>query len=315
MDSIVVLMSTYNGDKYIDEQIASILNQKEVNVHLYIRDDGSTDDTVYILTKYKNMYPRKIDLELGDNKGVKNSFAWLILNAPNSQYYAFADQDDIWDADKLYIAISMIKKKEKETVLYFCNQRCVDENNKNEFIRLSKNNLQPYFMNTIFFNRYSGCTMVFDNNLIKKMRKVLSSYEGNVRVMHDIVCLVIAQLTGNTIYDSTAHMSFRRHEANVTEAVEYNNMGLYKKINIIKRKINTLAKYKKICGIETEFLCKVLACLKENITEEDEKKIQYFINYKQNLKNWTNFLLKNTLKEYFSSPKYVIYLKILLRIY
>lgn len=92
---ITVLMSTYNGEKYLKEQLDSILNQEQVDLKLLIRDDGSTDGTVNILKEYENSHTN-IKWYSGLNLGCGKSFFQLVLDAPKSDYYAFVDQDDVW---------------------------------------------------------------------------------------------------------------------------------------------------------------------------------------------------------------------------
>jgi len=104
MDKVVVLMSTYNGEKYLEEQLRSIFAQKDVAVEVFARDDGSKDRSLEIL-KMNNCA-----CEAGDNVGYIDSFMWLIRNAPSSEYYALSDQDDVWDENKLIAAINMMKK-------------------------------------------------------------------------------------------------------------------------------------------------------------------------------------------------------------
>ena len=87
MEKVVVLMSTYNGEKYLEEQIKSIINQKDVQVDLFVRDDGSNDTTLEILSKYEKKNILK--LYTGQNLKSAYSFMDLIMNAPNSEYYAF----------------------------------------------------------------------------------------------------------------------------------------------------------------------------------------------------------------------------------
>lgn len=84
MKTVAVLMSTYNGENYIKEQIESIFNQKGVIVKLYVRDDGSKDRTLEILKDYN------VNLEKGTNIGYIKSFMWLIKNVPFADYYALA---------------------------------------------------------------------------------------------------------------------------------------------------------------------------------------------------------------------------------
>lgn len=90
-------MSTYNGENYLKEQLDSIFNQKEVEINLFIRDDGSMDNTVDIVKEYMVKYPNKINLIEGNNIGFANSFYYLVKINPKYEYYALSDQDDIWD--------------------------------------------------------------------------------------------------------------------------------------------------------------------------------------------------------------------------
>lgn len=106
--TVSVLMSTYNGAKYIREQIDSILNQKDVNVELLIRDDGSSDNTAEICKEYQKKNTN-IRFYQGENIGVGKSFMELLKKAPEADYYSFSDQDDVWLEDKLSRAVKMIK--------------------------------------------------------------------------------------------------------------------------------------------------------------------------------------------------------------
>ena len=103
---ILVLLSAYNGEKYISAQIESILHQKiEHQVDLLIRDDGSNDDTLNILQEYETKYPDRIKVVEGKNIGYIKSFFWLIQEANGYDYYSLSDQDDVWLDNKLDIAV------------------------------------------------------------------------------------------------------------------------------------------------------------------------------------------------------------------
>lgn len=88
MEKVTVLMSTYNGENYLIEQINSVLNQKDVEIQLIVRDDGSGDDTISILEEYEKL--GKLTLIKGNNHGYIKSFMELIKNCGNSEYYVFA---------------------------------------------------------------------------------------------------------------------------------------------------------------------------------------------------------------------------------
>ena len=110
MYTVQVLLSTYNGEAYLKEQLDSILNQKNVAVKLFVRDDGSSDGTVDILRAYAALHDNICYL-CGENCGVVASFFRLFeLSDPDVDFYALSDQDDVWDEDKLSIACQKLEQ-------------------------------------------------------------------------------------------------------------------------------------------------------------------------------------------------------------
>lgn len=107
--SVQVVMSTYNGEKYLKEQIDSILSQEGVDVRLYIRDDGSSDRTTDILASYQEH--KNVKIEKGNNLGFAKSFLTALDECDEADYYAFSDQDDVWEKDKLSTESRYSKKK------------------------------------------------------------------------------------------------------------------------------------------------------------------------------------------------------------
>ena len=108
MKKIIVLMSTYNGEKYLQVQLDSILSQENVDLELLVRDDGSTDSTKTILERYQS--EGKLTWYSGKNKKPAYSFFDLLGKCKDADYYAFADQDDFWHEDKLINAIKRLEK-------------------------------------------------------------------------------------------------------------------------------------------------------------------------------------------------------------
>ena len=117
---VVVLLSAYNGEEYIGEQIDSILQQDWGNVSIWVRDDGSKDQTVSILERYEK--DGRVHLKRGENLGFIGSFFWLVANCEEGDYYAYSDQDDVWFPNKLSMAMErMEKEKQEQPLLYFSN--------------------------------------------------------------------------------------------------------------------------------------------------------------------------------------------------
>ena len=113
--TVHILLAAYNGERYIEDQIGSLMNQTADNWKLLVRDDCSHDNTVRIIEEYRRNHPEKIVFLGTDahNRGVKNNFNFL-LQASDSDYCMLCDQDDVWLPDKLEVTISrMIAQEER----------------------------------------------------------------------------------------------------------------------------------------------------------------------------------------------------------
>lgn len=226
MYKVAVIMSTYNGEKYLKEQIDSILAQNNVDVTIYIRDDGSSDRTVDIIKEYMETHDN-FRLFIGKNMGVGNSFMQVLYSVDkNNDYYAFADQDDVWLSDKIEKAIEGIKDLEKPA-LYCSNQILVDGKLNRIGMRYISNPDVSY-RQIVCQNKISGCTMVWN----KELHGFLSKNEFRPsedllrKRIHDVWVAMVASVVGMIKYDIHGYILYRQHESNV--------VGV-KKTNIIKQ--------------------------------------------------------------------------------
>lgn len=114
---IAILLATYNGAKYIREQLESLFQQSCSDFHLYVRDDGSTDDTMKIIGQFHEMYPDRVTIlkDSQKHRGAAKSFMYLLENV-DSEYYMFCDQDDIWLPEKIEKTFARMKEIEAESV-------------------------------------------------------------------------------------------------------------------------------------------------------------------------------------------------------
>lgn len=235
MKKVAVLMSTFNGQKYLNEQISSIIHQKGVDVYLYVRDDGSTDDTLKILRGFQADIK---SIEAGTNLGPALSFMSLLYSVPDGyDYYALSDQDDIWNENKLQRAINMLESHKK--ILYASNQICVDRYGKKMGLKYSVNyEVDSTPIGIIRENSFTGCTMVMTNSMRKiicdKARRPSKSI-FKLR-LHDAWIAFVASLYDGIYYDSEAFIMYRQHENNVVGA--FNNHRKFKErvANLIKGK-------------------------------------------------------------------------------
>lgn len=125
-----VVISTYNGEKYIKVQLDSILNQDYENIEIYVRDDGSSDGTMKILKEYEEKYG--IHVIQGKNVGFASSFFEVLRAAEDGDYWSFCDQDDIWFFNKVRLAVEWLDEQNQELpLLYYSLSEMFDENGNN----------------------------------------------------------------------------------------------------------------------------------------------------------------------------------------
>lgn len=236
MKKVQVLMSTCNGERYIKEQIESILNQEGVDLTLLIRDDGSTDGTLKIIEEIINKNSN-VNMYRGENLGPAKSFMDLIKNSNEADYYAFADQDDVWDNKKIISAINKMQGKEDEPTLYISALQIVDENlNEIEFRKVEGNFCLEGEM---VKNFATGCTQVFNKELCNMLKK----YNPSFIIMHDSwVTRLCYAVGGNVIIDDNSYIKYRQHNNNLIGYKESNIKRIKKQYKIaFKKKIRIRA--------------------------------------------------------------------------
>ena len=210
MKKVLVIMATYNGKKYLSEQIESILAQKNVLVEILVRDDGSKDGTKNLLDKYEKS--GKLQWYTGAHLNVARGYFDLMKMAIkfDANYIAFADQDDVWDSDKLYIATQFLTLVDKKIpALYYCGQRLVD--GKGNFLANHELNSHRTLTTRFVLSDFAGCTGVFNRTLLEEVIK----YEPNYMLMHDTWILKVCLCLGGKVFvDVNPHMNYRQHGGN-----------------------------------------------------------------------------------------------------
>lgn len=215
MKKIAVLLSSYNGEKFLREQIDSIARQKKVDVHLFIRDDGSTDKTIEILQAYQEKY-NFVTVNLSDNVGWRKSFFSLLASAEteNFEYFALADQDDVWHEMKLFTAIEMLEKN--NGTLYYSNLELMDDNFNSMGLKIEPSYQLPNSGVSGFFdNQATGSTFVITANFLKIIQNNLD-LENIYENAHDAFLFSASNFIGKTIYDKNSLIKYRRHFGTAT---------------------------------------------------------------------------------------------------
>lgn len=258
MSDTAVLMATYNGERYLAEQLDSIINQTYKDVVCYIHDDGSKDNTLAIIEKYQREYPDKIVLiQHGSTGGACSNFLYLMkyaLNNIDSEYFLFSDQDDVWSPEKIEIEVNEAKKESEahpnSPVLIYCDQKIVDgglniiAESGMQFSKRKKD--ADSFENLIFENCAPGCVMCFNRNLLEKGTKIKNIADIN---MHDWWMVLIARTMGVVKFVPQSLMLYRQHGDNTLGADSKNYWQKMKRyllepVKSVKGKRNAVLKCK-----------------------------------------------------------------------
>lgn len=241
---VQVLMSAYNGEKYLREQLDSILNQNYKNIEILIRDDGSTDSTPEILKEYAGKY-QTVTYVQGKNCGPAKSFFKLIKMADKqANYYALSDQDDIWEPDKVARALTWLDRYKrqpgnKEIPLMYCSAlTVVDENLRFLYQEGTEKRMKNFsFGNAMVENCCTGCTMVFN----RALQKMIAEKRIPHCSMHDWWIYLVASCFGKVLYDPSSKIQYRQHADNVIGMEEDKIKKLKKKIRGFQKGRNVIS--------------------------------------------------------------------------
>ncbi len=224
--NVTILLATYNGEKFVEEQIDSILKQTYTNWELFIHDDGSNDNTVKILENLSKKYQDKIFLIKDDVKfgNPKDNFIHILNKIPLQKfdYFMFCDQDDAWLPEKVEKSVKKITNLEKEhstdiPILVHTDLKVADKdlNIISESLWKSQK-LDPGKKSINYLlvqNNITGCTMIFNKKLAKMSLKI-----GKKAIMHDWWMTLIASSFGKIDFIPEQLILYRQHGKNDTGA-------------------------------------------------------------------------------------------------
>lgn len=232
MNKISVLLSTYNGEKYVKQLIDSLQVQSYQYFDLFIRDDFSNDDTV----SYLKEYDKAIILESTNNIGIKESFSALLkyaLENSDSEYFMFCDQDDIWEKDKIDKTLTKMYEIEKlnpsSPVLIHTNLKVVDEKLNiidSSFWNYEKIDPSINGLNRLLLqNTVTGCTVMINRKLAQLLYPIPQS-----SIMHDRWMGLVATSFGKIGYVEDSTVLYRQHSFNDTGARKFSLINILKKV-------------------------------------------------------------------------------------
>lgn len=236
---ILIVLASYNGAKYIKEQIDSILNQESVLLDIMVFDDCSTDTTIEVLNSYSaNTNVKVYKREKGTGNAPRNFFdaiQSLSEELVNSyDFVAFSDQDDIWHPNKMFEAGKMLR--DEQSSLYFSNLNLWDENTN--FKSIIKKSYPQKKYDYLFEGGSAGCTYVFTNDLCIGLQKVLkkTNYYDWKQLSHDWFVYFYARANNFKVsIDRNAYITYRIHENNSYGQVNrFSLSAIRKRIKYIK---------------------------------------------------------------------------------
>lgn len=213
--SITIVMCTYNGKRFLQEQLDSIAQQTFQNWKLLVSDDGSSDQTLELIQQFSDRYPAgKVLVFQGPKSGfAKNFLSALSRPQLDTPYIAFADQDDVWLSDKLERAFNTLESLDQQEPLLYASRTCfVDEHND----VLGKSTLfskAPSFYNALVQSIGGGNTMLFNQ---AALRLVLRYTNGAAIISHDWwLYILVSAFSGVTVYDPRPTVLYRQHGNNL----------------------------------------------------------------------------------------------------
>lgn len=206
MKKVQILMSTYNGEEYIREQLDSILAQNYPDVDVLIRDDGSTDDTFVILKEYEERHSN-IRAYQGENLGVNRSF-FELLKKSQGDYIGFCDQDDYWLPEKIEKAVQQLERMRGPAL--YCSAKTLVNENLEKFEEQQNPHLRPGFGNAVIESICSGCTVLMNRELVSIIKERLPEDV----IHHDWWCYMVATYLGSMYYDENSYIYYRQHQGN-----------------------------------------------------------------------------------------------------
>lgn len=228
-DKIAILMATYNGEKYICQQIDSILSQTCKDWELYIHDDGSTDNTIAAVESYVEKYPDKIHLIDGKSTGGAKYNFFYLFGQVEAPYYMTCDQDDVWLDKKIeltYDKMLTIENKADVPCLVYTELRVVDSElniiadtmSGYQSLDCHKRTINQFILQ----NSVTGCTMMINRALRDKMLHIT---DIDNTIMHDWWAALVAAQFGKTAFIDEPTILYRQHGDNSLGALGINKLS------------------------------------------------------------------------------------------
>jgi glycosyltransferase involved in cell wall biosynthesis len=224
-DPVDILLATYQGESYLEEQLQSLMQQSYSHFHIFIRDDGSTDQTLSIIESFRQAYPDRISVIPSIQRlGVKGNFSELMGHS-QAPYIMFCDQDDVWLPHKIEVTLQKMKKLEDQEgaeipLIVHTDLQVVQADlalTAPSFWRYSNINPSLTSLNRLLVkNSVTGCAMLMNRTLLRLAHPIPQQ-----SMMHDWWIALVAALFGKIDYLKESTILYRQHGKNDTGAKKF----------------------------------------------------------------------------------------------
>ena len=268
---IAILLCTYQGQRFLQEQLDSFAAQSYPNWELWVSDDGSKDGTHDILERAKGQLGDRISIHNGPQNGFCANFLSLACKADiQADYYAYSDQDDVWAADKISRALEWLEKVPKNVPALYCSRTRYISNKGNELGYSAAFARPPTFRNALVQNIAGANTMIFNQAARELLIQVPD--HGDV-ISHDwVVYLLVTGCGGHVFYDPHPSVNYRQHGGGAVGQ----NVTIAAKLKRTRALLAGRFKYWNAANI------KVLSSFRSKLNEESCATLDYFIGARQN---------------------------------
>lgn len=264
LPTVAIIMSAYNAERYIEEQVVSILSQHNVDVRLWIRNDGSKDKTVEILRdRFENDY--RVVVTSGDNLGAAGSFIQAIFECDfDCDYYGFSDADDVWIDNKLSLSIDCIGLPSLPNPVAVATQMEVVDVNLKSIGLTSPPKIGFLFNNALVQTVASGASVMMNRSAFRLLR----SYRPKNVVMHDAWIYLLISAFGTFSYLEQPTILYRQHGQNFFGTSHGFRKRLENRLNRLKSK----SPYR-------EQAAEFLSVFGDQLSSENREIIERYVNY------------------------------------
>ena len=252
MSTIAILLATYNGERFIKEQLDSLLAQTYQDWHLYVHDDGSRDGTVAIIKDFAASHPDKITLlDYPPTGGPRSNFLSM-MKWVEARYYMFCDQDDVWLPKKIELSIDVLKVQEEQhphkAIAVYTDLQIVDEHLSPLFPSMWEHaGVYPQYIRTFddcggHTAIATGCTMLFNH----QTKTAVDGFPADKALMHDIwVCLCVLKCGGILKGIEEKTVLYRQHGSNTLGATgtKAADIGLRYRLQNLKKVVRSNRQY------------------------------------------------------------------------